>query len=194
VPPLTLIKMAWSALGRHRLRTALTVTGVAVGIAATLCTVALGEHSASAIPEDLIKLGDNLVWIQASVKRSGGVRAGGVAATLTAEDSIAIAQEVPEIERCTPQVGSPVQVIQGNQNWGTTYRGVSADYMAVGKWPVVTASCAKTQPTGTSLDSRRVRLKFVIKHRLAAEVAAAAACRRTRRRSPRAPTRSSLPS
>ena len=114
----------------------LTVTGIAVGIAATLCTVALGEGSASALHEDLVKLGDNLVWVQAAVKGSGGVRAGGVAATLTPEDGIAIAREVPEIERCSPQVDSPVQVIHGNQNWRTTYRGVSPDYLPVRKWPV----------------------------------------------------------
>jgi putative ABC transport system permease protein len=128
--------VALAALARHRLRTTLTILGIAIGIAATLCTVALGEGSASALHEDLIKLGDNLVWVQAAVKGSGGVRAGGVAATLTPEDSIAIAREVPEIDRCSPQVDSPIQVIRGNQNWRTTYRGVSPDYLPVRKWPV----------------------------------------------------------
>jgi len=133
-----LVRIAFGALTRHRLRTALTILGIAIGIAATLCTVALGEGSAAAIHEDLVALGDNLLWVQASVKRVGGVRdrAGGIAATLTPEDSVAIAEEVPEISRCTPQVDSPVQVIHGNRNWRTTYRGVTADYVQVRKWPV----------------------------------------------------------
>jgi putative ABC transport system permease protein len=138
MPPATLIRVAVTSLVRHRLRTGLTTLGIAIGIAATLCTVALGEGSASAIHEDLVALGDNLLWIQASVIRAGGVRdrAGGLAATLSAEDSVAIARDVPEIARCTPQVDSPVQVVHGNQNWRTTYRGVSPDYLQIRKWPV----------------------------------------------------------
>jgi putative ABC transport system permease protein len=138
VPVLVLFRMAVGALARNRLRTALTTLGIATGIAATLCTVALGEGSAAAIHEDLVALGDNLLWVQASVIRAGGVRdrAGGTAATLTPEDSEAIAREVPEITRCTPQVDSPIQIIRGNQNWRTTYRGVTADYVDIRKWPV----------------------------------------------------------
>ncbi|HZS60294.1 MAG TPA: ABC transporter permease [Gemmatimonadaceae bacterium] len=135
---LVLIRVAFAAVLRHRLRSTLAILGVAIGIGATLCTVALGEGSAAAIHEDLVALGDNLLWVQASVKRAGGVRdrAGGIAATLTAEDSAAIPQEVPEISRCTPQVDSPIQIIHGNRNWRTTYRGVTADYVQVRKWPV----------------------------------------------------------
>jgi len=89
-----LLRVAVEALGRHGLRTGLTTLGIAIGIAATLCTVALGEGSAEAIHEDLVALGDNLLWVQASVIRAGGVRdrAGGTAATLTPEDSAAIPQ------------------------------------------------------------------------------------------------------
>ncbi len=135
---LVLLRIAFASLGRHSLRTALTTLGIAIGIAATLCTVALGEGSAAAIHDDLTNLGDNLLWVQASVRGVGGVRdrAGGVSATLTVEDSIAIPQEVGEIRRCTPQVDSPVQAIHGNQNWRTTYRGVSGDYLPVRKWEV----------------------------------------------------------
>jgi putative ABC transport system permease protein len=132
-----LVRVAINSLVRHRLRAGLTILGVAIGIAATLCTVALGEGSASVVHDDLVALGDNLLWVQASVIRAGGVRdrAGGVAATLTAEDSVAIAREVPEIARCTPQVDSSIQVIHGNQNWRTTYRGVSPEYLQIRKWP-----------------------------------------------------------
>jgi ABC-type antimicrobial peptide transport system permease subunit len=67
MPPAALIRVAVVSLVRHRLRTGLTTLGIAIGIAATLCTVALGEGSASAIHDDLVALGDNLLWIQASV-------------------------------------------------------------------------------------------------------------------------------
>jgi hypothetical protein len=104
----TLLRIALDSLSRHTLRTALTTLGIAVGVAATLCTIALGDGSAAQIHNDLLTLGDNLLWIQASVRGAGGVRdrVGGVAATLTVEDSIAIPLEIPEIPRCTPQVDS----------------------------------------------------------------------------------------
>jgi putative ABC transport system permease protein len=47
---------------------------------------------------------------------------------------------VPEIARCTPQVDSPIQVIHGNQNWRTTYRGVSPEYLQIRKWPAQTGA------------------------------------------------------
>jgi putative ABC transport system permease protein len=134
----TLLSTACRALARHQLRTALATLAIAIGIAATVCMIALGDGSAAAIHDDLMNLGSNLLWVQASVIKAGGVRdrAGGVAATLTPEDSEAIPREVPEIARCTPHVDSPVQVIHGNQNWRTTYRGVSPDYLEVRKWSV----------------------------------------------------------
>ncbi|MGH9411910.1 MAG: ABC transporter permease, partial [Vicinamibacterales bacterium] len=135
---LVLLRTACESLLRHRLRTVLTTLGIAIGISATVCTVALGDGSAAAIHEDLVRLGDNLLWVQASAIKVGGVRdrTGGVAATLTIEDSQAIPEEVPEIARCTPQVDSPIQVIHGNQNWRTTYRGVSPEYLDIRKWQV----------------------------------------------------------
>ncbi len=133
-----LVRVAALALARHRLRATLAALGISIAVAATLCTVALGEGSAMAIHEDLVNLGDNMLWVQASVIRAGGVRdrAGGVAATLLPEDSAAIADSVPEIVRCTPQVDSPIQVVHGNHNWHTTYRGVSPEYLQVRKWEV----------------------------------------------------------
>ena len=47
---------------------------------------------------------------------------------------------MPEIARCTPQVDSPIQVIHGNQNWRTTYRGVSPEYFDIRDWPMASGS------------------------------------------------------
>ena len=70
--------------------------------------------------------------------RSGGVRSGArTVPKLTADDSAAIVEEIQEISRCSPNVDSRIQLVRGNQNWNTTYRGVAPDYLIIKAWPVV---------------------------------------------------------
>jgi putative ABC transport system permease protein len=134
---LTPIRIAVRALLRNRLRTALTVLGIMIGIGAVICTVALGEGSAAMIHQQMLNLGDNFIWVESGGAVVAGARTGtGVVERLTVEDSNAIADEVPEIVRCSPNVDSRIQVVRGNQNWNTTYRGVSPDYLLIKAWPV----------------------------------------------------------
>ena len=132
------LRLALVALARNRLRTALTVLGIMVGIGAVICTVALGEGSAALIHQQMLNLGDNFIWIENGSANAGGVRTGArTIPKLTAADSAAIVDEVPDIVRCSPSVDSRIQLIRGNQNWNTTYRGVSPDYLLIKAWPVV---------------------------------------------------------
>jgi putative ABC transport system permease protein len=119
------------------MRTALTTLGIMIGIAAVLCTVALGDGSAAMVHEQLRGLGDSFIWIEDGGRNSAGVRTSvGDAKKLTAEDMQAIANEIPEILRCSPVADSRAQMIYGNRNWNTTYRGVSPDYLQVRRWPL----------------------------------------------------------
>jgi putative ABC transport system permease protein len=136
--PVLVVIAAVNALYRNRLRTALTMLGIMIGIAAVICTVALGAGSAAQIHTDLLNLGDNFVWVENGSRTIAGVRSGaGGVPRLTGDDLDAIVQDVPEITRCSAQVDGRVQVIAGNQNWNTTYRGVSPDYLRIRKWTVV---------------------------------------------------------
>src|SRR6476646_8996890 len=95
--------IAVRALSRNRLRTALTILGIMVGIAAVICTVALGEGSSAQIHQQMLNLGDNFVWVENGGANIGGVRTGAKGKPrLTADDSTAIVAEVPEIVRCSP--------------------------------------------------------------------------------------------
>ena len=132
------MRVAALALARHRLRTVLTTLGIAIGIAAVVCTVAFGDGSAAQIHQQFLNLGDNFIWIENGNRNLRGVRTGaGGATNLTAEDSSAIVSEVPEVIRCSPNVDGRVQLIRGDHNWNTRYRAVSADYLLVKAWPVV---------------------------------------------------------
>ncbi len=131
------LRVALRTLGRNKLRTALTLLGITIGISAVICTVAIGEGGSRQIQQQLLMLGENFVWIEAGGRNVNGVRTGtGATKTLTVADQNAILQQVPIIKRCSPQVDARIQVVYGNQNWSTTYRGVSPEYFPIRRWQV----------------------------------------------------------
>jgi putative ABC transport system permease protein len=137
----TAFRIALRALGRNRLRTALTVLGIMVGIGAVVCTVALGEGSAARVHNDLLNLGESFVWLENGNRNVGGVRTGaGGVPRLTADDMHTILDEVKEIARCSPQADGRIQAVNGNQNWNTSYRGISPDYLQIRKWTVASGT------------------------------------------------------
>src|SRR5206468_1382475 len=114
---------------------ALAVLGVTVGIAAVVCTVAIGEAAAVHMKEQFRNLGDNLVWVEAGSRTRDGVRLGThQTKTLTVDDAVAIKEQVPLIKSVSPQVDGRVQVVYGNRNWSTGFRGESADYFEIRRW------------------------------------------------------------
>jgi putative ABC transport system permease protein len=132
------VRIAVRALLRNRLRTFLTILGIMVGIAAVICTVALGDGSSAQIQQQMQNLGDNFIWIENGSRNVGGVRTGaGGVPRLTVEDTQAMAADVPELTRCSPNSDGRIQVVRGNVNWSTQYRGVSPDYLLIKSWPVV---------------------------------------------------------
>ncbi|MDP9121941.1 MAG: ABC transporter permease [Acidobacteriota bacterium] len=134
------------ALGSNKLRTALTMLGITIGIAAVICTVAIGEGGSNRIREQLANLGDNFVWVEAGSRNFQGVRTGGGATkTLTVRDAQAILQAVPLIKSVSPQADARAQVIYGNRNWYTSYRGVSPEYLSIRRWNVRAGSAFTSQ-------------------------------------------------
>src|SRR5438552_5400544 len=97
-----IVLSALKALRRNRLRTFLTMLGIMIGIAAVICTVALGEGSAAQIHADLLNLGDNFVWVENGSRTAAGARTGaGSVPRLTGDDLDAIVNDVPEIKACS---------------------------------------------------------------------------------------------
>lgn len=129
--------MAVRALARNRLRTALTMLGIMIGIGAVICTVAIGEGGSRLVQDQLEGLGTNLVWIEAGGRSINGVRTGNLATkSLTVDDALAIERSVSLIASVAPNVDGPMQVVYGNQNWSTHYRGVPPQYFEIRRWSV----------------------------------------------------------
>jgi putative ABC transport system permease protein len=129
--------MAFRALGRNKMRTALTMLGVIIGVAAVICTVSIGEGATQRIQNAIENMGANMVWIEAGGVNLNGVRTGnGQTKTLTLEDVKAIQDQIPLVSHVTPNIDGRAQVVFGNQNWNTSMRGISPDYLFVRKWAV----------------------------------------------------------
>ena len=147
----SVLPVALSALSRNKLRTALTMLGITIGIAAVICTVAIGEGGSSRIREQLNNLGDNFVWVEAGSRNLQGVRTGtGMTKTLVERDRKAILETVPLIKSASPQVDARIQVIAGNTNWNTVYRGVSPEYLSIRRWAIDRGACFTAQDVATS--------------------------------------------
>jgi len=128
---------ALRALGRNKLRSALASLAIMIGIAAVVCVVAIGRAGSRRAEEQLRNLGDNFVWVEAGSRAPSGVRTGTHGTTsLTLEDAEAILREVPLMKRITPNVDGSLQVVFGERNWRTHYRGVGPDYLEIKRWGV----------------------------------------------------------
>jgi putative ABC transport system permease protein len=147
------IRVALRALARNKMRTALTMLGIVIGVGAVICTVAIGEGASNQVQESLRSLGDNLVFISAGSVNRGGLRMGSSSTkTLTAGDARAIRQQLPVIGKLSEGVVSGAQVVYGNQNWFATVRGVGADFLDIRRWPVESGSAFSQREVDTAAD------------------------------------------
>ncbi len=132
-----LFRSALVALLRNKMRSILTVLGIMIGIAAVICVVAIGKAGQARVQQHLNNLGENFVWIEAGGRAINGVRTGTHdTKTLVMADAIAIKNQISLIKAVSPNVDDPVQVIYGNQNWHTSYRGVLPEYVDIKRWVI----------------------------------------------------------
>jgi macrolide transport system ATP-binding/permease protein len=132
------VLVAGRALARNKLRSALTMLGVFIGVAALIAMVAVGEGANAAVKAQIESLGTNLLIVLPGATTTNGVRAGsGSASTLTVADANAIRKDDPAVANVSyldRQVG---QLQYGNQNWSTAIQGVTPSYLEIRNWPVV---------------------------------------------------------
>ena len=132
---------ALRALARRKERTALAALGIMIGVAAVICVVAIGQAGTARSEEELRKLGDAFVWIEAGSRNVAGRRTGTHGTnSLTPDDAEAIRREIRLVRRVSENVDGHVQVIAGDRNWATHYRGIGPDYVDIRRWPLATGT------------------------------------------------------
>jgi putative ABC transport system permease protein len=136
---LMIIRVAFRALQRNKMRAALTMLGIIIGVSAVVAMVSIGQGAQAAVAAQIDSIGTNLLFVSAGAQNVGGVRSGTGDTgtnTLTVEDLDAIKREVPSVSMVTPTVNSRGQLVAGNMNWNTSIQGVSEQYPEVRKWMV----------------------------------------------------------
>jgi putative ABC transport system permease protein len=147
----SVIRLAVTALVRNKMRSALTILGIIIGVGAVICTVAIGQGASRQVQEQINSLGDNLIFISAGSVNRGGVQMGSsTTKTLTVADAKAIEQQVPAIKEVSPGVGTAAQAIYEGQNWFTQIRGVSPEYLSIRRWPVADGSTFSQRDVDTA--------------------------------------------
>jgi putative ABC transport system permease protein len=134
---LNLLRIAWRALLRNKLRAFLTMLGIIIGVASVITMIAIGEGSKASIRKQLSGMGSNMINIRPSSNQTvgGGARIGAAGLqTLKVEDVKAIQDQAHYITAVSPAVQANGQVINGAFNWPTIMQGVSPEFLGIRAW------------------------------------------------------------
>jgi putative ABC transport system permease protein len=131
------VRIAGRALRVNKLRSALTMLGIIIGVAAVIAMVGVGAGAQARVAEQIQSLGSNLIIVLSGSVTSSGIRLGtGSQLTISEDDAAAIAREIPLVQAAAPSVRGTAQVVYGNLNWATSIQGVTPDYFEARDWPV----------------------------------------------------------
>ena len=124
------------AIRRNKLRAALTMLGIFIGVAAVITMVAVGDGAKSSVEAQINSLGTNLLVVLPGATTANGVRAGlGSNSTLTIGDADAIARGGGPVALVTYMDRQVAQVVSGNRNWSTNIQGTTSNYFSIRDWP-----------------------------------------------------------
>ena len=148
---LTSSRIALRALQVNRTRSALTMLGIIIGVAAVIAMVGVGAGATERIQAQIQSIGSNLIIVLPGSISSNGVRLGsGGVATLTTDDAKAIADECPSVALTAPTVRGGVQVVYGSNNWATIVQGVTPDYVTLRDYTMMSGQFFTAQDVDAS--------------------------------------------
>ena len=131
------LKIAFRALKVNKMRSALTMLGIIIGVGAVIAMLAVGMGASKRISEQISSIGSNLIMILPGATTAGGVRMGsGTQPTLTMGDAEAIQKECSAVSNVAPVLSGVAQVVYGHQNWSTGVMGTSPSMLTVRDWPL----------------------------------------------------------
>ena len=132
-----ILKAAFRALRRNKLRTVLTMLGIIIGVGAVIAMVGIGNGAKAQVQSRIAALGQNVIMVFSGSVNRGGVYSGfGGAGTLTVDDALAMEKEVPGVSAVSPEVRSGAQIMAGNNNWSTSIMGEGVGYLTIRQWDI----------------------------------------------------------
>jgi putative ABC transport system permease protein len=136
--PEKLIRIATRSIARTKMRSALTMLGIIIGVGAVICMVAIGQGAQSRIEQSILDLGVNMVVITPGASSAGGVsRGAGSFNRLQVADAEKLARESMLLSTVSPVIMTGGRIRGGGGNWHAPLYGVDITYEAIRDWPVV---------------------------------------------------------
>jgi putative ABC transport system permease protein len=130
-------KISFRALRVNKMRSALTMLGIIIGVGAVITMLAVGTGASDRISQQMSSMGSNLLIVMPGSSTAGGLRMGsGTQSTLTMDDAEAIASQCPAVSDVAPMHNGAAQVVYGNQNWSTLIYGTTPGILPVRDWSI----------------------------------------------------------
>jgi ABC-type antimicrobial peptide transport system, permease component len=134
---INLLRIAWRAIKRNKIRSFLTMLGIIIGVAAVIAMIAIGQGSRQSIQSQITGMGSNMITVRPNSNVMGGARLDNTnVQTLMEPDIIALQKQPEYINAVSPSVSSRGQVINGPNNWSTSMQGVFPEYLSIRSWSV----------------------------------------------------------
>jgi putative ABC transport system permease protein len=136
-----ILRIAWRALARNKMRSMLTMLGIIIGVAAVIAMVGVGQGAQQKVQDQIAAMGTNLLFVSSGTVNRGGLHLGsGATKTLVYDDMKAIQQQVPTVAAAAPGSSASAQVIYENQNWYTRVTGTEPQFFEIRDWQVTAGS------------------------------------------------------
>jgi len=142
----SILRVALLALTRNKLRSALTMLGIIIGVGAVIAMVGVGQGANEQMQAQIASMGSNLLIVQAGSHAAGVVHLGwGATKTLINADEQAILDQVPSVKSVAAGTSSSQQVVYGDNNWGTHITGTDPTYFDIRNWEFALGANFTTQ-------------------------------------------------
>jgi putative ABC transport system permease protein len=130
-----ILRIAMRALARNKMRSALTMLGIVIGVGAVIAMVSVGQGANQQVQNQIASMGSNMLFIASGSHQAGAVQMGwGQTRTLTHGDEVAIEQQVPTVAAAAAGASTRAQVVASGNNWGTNITGTEPAYFSIRNW------------------------------------------------------------
>src|ERR1044071_5768628 len=132
---LSILRIAIRALSRNKMRSALTMLGIIIGVGAVIAMVGVGQGASKQVQDQISAMGSNMLFVSSGTVNRGGLRLGwGQTKTLVYDDMRAIVRECAAVRTAAPGASSAEQVVFANDNWFTNVQGTEPQYFDIRDW------------------------------------------------------------
>ena len=133
---LNIVKVGLRSIARNKMRSALTILGIVIGVGCVIVTNGIGSGASSSIQANINSLGANFIMIFPGTSTQGGAHFHSEQSSLTEDDAIAIKAECPSVTYVSPGLRTGGQVVAGENNWATQIFGADVDWPFIRSWNV----------------------------------------------------------